>query len=729
MKKILIIFLLLSAVTLAGLTYNAEYYRKHIQSALSGSTTADPFYLAFAEIETSLEGTSGIDAVYLTPGTAPATPAEGQVYYDATGDVLKFRNASTWVTLASSGSATLDEAYDAGNGITVDGSAVTLTVTDAANNSALSIVHQEATNDNDAFTIANSADAAGAVSIQIDGTAGYDIQGTGDTWNVSIAGTATFVGVTTTGELDVTAADILATGASYDMAWDTSRNQLIFQDNAVLGLGGAHDAAADITFVYNGTDLLMEAAAADDLWKIGYTTNFDIGIYGDTNTDLVYFDTSAELVYLDGFDMRFNDGDFLKFGDDSDFTMTSGSAATLTIATAASDESPIINAGADQSGIDLKLFGATTGAYFLWDASGDEILVDKASISLGDSDALLFGDTLGTGDFSISDISDVLTIDVVSAGTGEIAIGNDGDDVPMKWYAETGSDWVYFNADEVEFEDVVLQMMDSTQIQFGDGDDWYITSGTAKTLDIIPGATTDETAIINIGADTAGADLKLFGATTAEYLLWDASGDDLIGNYDTTLFTQTGAAANQFKVDATGTVAGYAIVLETTDGGVQVNADGAANGDIMLDAADDVTLTAGDDLVLAVTGNVTGNIAGDGSDTLMGYLRAVEVEPDTSETVLVTDSGKVFVNTAAAGATTYTLPGAAAGLTFTFIDNSATAGDDVIIDCDALDNIDHDTDGDAIQNVSDEASASITLVAIDATTWITVSKNGTWGQQ
>lgn len=55
----------------------------------------------------------------------------------------------------------------------------------------------------------------------------------------------------------------------------------------------------------------------------------------------------------------------------------------------------------------------------------------------------------------------------------------------------------------------------------------------------------------------------------------------------------TGQATNQaIKLEATGTGTNSVIYLKTTDGGVLVNADGAANGDITLNAADDVILIA-----------------------------------------------------------------------------------------------------------------------------------------
>ena len=202
---------------------------------------------------------------------------------------------------------------------------------------------------------------------------------------------------------------------------------------------------------------------------------------------------------------------------------------------------------------------------------------------------------------------------------------------------------------------------------------------------------------------------------------------------DVTLEWDTTATPNQFKIDAVTTTAGYAILLKTTNGGIQLNANGAANGDISIDAADDLTLTAADDLILtaagnldlAVTGNVTGNITGDGTDTLTGYLTAIEVEDATSEAVLATDSGKVFATTAGKGAVTYTLPAAAVGLTYTFVDVSAAAGDDLIIQAVGDDTINGGTA--AKKYSSDQADAvpcSVTLTAISDTQWVITAQTG-----
>ncbi|MFC1627260.1 beta strand repeat-containing protein, partial [Patescibacteria group bacterium] len=57
------------------------------------------------------------------------------------------------------------------------------------------------------------------------------------------------------------------------------------------------------------------------------------------------------------------------------------------------------------------------------------------------------------------------------------------------------------------------------------------------------------------------------------------------------------AAADQIKLSAAGTIAGNAINITTTDGGIILDANDATNGDITIDAADDLTLTAAGNLV------------------------------------------------------------------------------------------------------------------------------------
>lgn len=100
--------------------------------------------------------------------------------------------------------------------------------------------------------------------------------------------------------------------------------------------------------------------------------------------------------------------------------------------------------------------------------------------------------------------------------------------VDVFFYAATTGDYVQWDADDeaVEWVGAQAHFDDDSDIQVGSDKDWTIDSETTKVLDFTPLAG-DESYIINIGADEAGADLKLFASTSGDYLLWDASDEAL----------------------------------------------------------------------------------------------------------------------------------------------------------------------------------------------------------
>ncbi len=199
--------------------------------------------------------------------------------------------------------------------------------------------------------------------------------------------------------------------------------------------------------------------------------------------------------------------------------------------------------------------------------------------------------------------------------------------------------------------------------------------------------------------------------TTATMLYLNATGTNVSG--------QLGVCARFIDGTTSGGGTEYAVAISSANNkGLWVD-----TGGIVVD--DDISTTT-----LTVTGasTLSGTVTGDGGDAMVGFLHSVEVEVGTSEQLLIADSGKVFVNSNA-GATTFTLPDAAAGLIYYFVDNDSTGAADIIIDCQIGDNIDHDTNGDAIESVTDAYPQSIILVALNGTDWATMGTNGTWGQQ
>ena len=123
--------------------------------------------------------------------------------------------------------------------------------------------------------------------------------------------------------------------------------------------------------------------------------------------------------------------------------------------------------GVDDTGHDVKFFGATAGAYMLWDESADELV-------LGGDSKLSFHDAAGGEN-------------IIASADGHLEI-NAGTTL-----------------------DITAATVD-------------INSATKFNVD----GPTQLTGAVTIGVDDTGYDVKFFGDTASAYMLWDASADDLI---------------------------------------------------------------------------------------------------------------------------------------------------------------------------------------------------------
>ena len=457
------------------------------------------------------------DSYVFTPRSAAPQSIEGRVYYDSDDFALLLYNGTSWQTIDAAGGMTLNSAYDFGGAglgrtITATDGAVTIQNTEADSVPLLALSYTVGAQTGEGLTVTMASGSGNAIEIENTGT-GKDFEGTSGLFTVDKDGNVVCVDLTTSD-------DVLFAGASYDVAFDDNRDLFIFQDNAILGLGGDHDGVADVTFIFDGTNLLIEAVSDNaGQIRLGSTNAMDWAHYGSTNSKIALWDASVPELLLTDYDIQFDDAADLIIGTDNDWVIESDTADTLEILTKLTDGTAAINLGVDGAGADLKMFSEVSGNYIEFDST----------------------------------------------------------------------------ADEMYYEDCDLKLNDNAQIEFvwsDNGTDWTIDLATANRLTFTP-TLTDDTAAFHIGTATNTSDLLVYMKAASETFLIDASEDSLTFVGDLALFTLTGTT-KPFYVNVTGTVAGVATELKTTDGGIKFDAGGANNGDITLIAADIMTLTSAD---------------------------------------------------------------------------------------------------------------------------------------
>lgn len=121
-------------------------------------------------------------------------------------------------------------------------------------------------------------------------------------------------------------------------------DEYAFKDNEALAFGNG----SDVSVVWNGTNLVISAAADDTLIEIGDAgatqKSFDLKWYGNEANGASYLlaDASGNLISTVG------------------IALTLGGKLTV---------------GVDDTGYDVQFFGATAGCSMLWDESEDQLVI------------------------------------------------------------------------------------------------------------------------------------------------------------------------------------------------------------------------------------------------------------------------------------------------------------------------------------------------------------------
>ena len=255
-----------------------------------------------------------------------------------------------------------------------------------------------------------------------------------------------------------------------------------------------------------------------------------------------------------------SDGDTaFGFATDDTFRVITGSTTRLNIATGIeltgnTTLTGTLTVGVDDTGYDVKFFGATSGRFLQWDESEDYLLFrDNVKGVFGNgADLKLYHDSNNS---------------YIENGTGGLYImqRTDGADMSFQCDAGDGTDAEYFRLD----------------------------GGDVKTIFSKP---------IQVGVDDTGHDVKFFGATSGKYMLWDESADKLIINgvldLNGTAVTSTAAELNLLDTAEAGTIVNSKAVIY--DGNGKINASGfAISGSAITSTAAELNVLDG------YTGSVT----------------------------------------------------------------------------------------------------------------------------
>ena len=557
-----------------------------------------------------------------------------------------------------------------------------------------------------------------------------------------------------------------SSGNSLDGAYDIGRSITVdagvvtltgtnAADNIVLAIVQA-DTGSTVaqTITSAGTGALLtfdsnssggDILGSDSSWSISKAGAFVINGSITLSTADVLFDSTAA-----GKDVQFDESaQMMHFLD-------AGAASAILGFGGSADGSADISFIYDGSGDDLNItgsgkeiaFGATGNAgmdIVIWGLSGDLATFgeDESALSMTDYDIWMddtadffIGGTKNVGFLLAWDSSKTMSI-LAGAASDDFTlnIGKDQQGVDLGLYGSTASSKVLWDADadKMIFDGADIRLQDGDISNFGDSDDFFMTAtNQAFTFGSL---TTNESSIYSFGANTDGDDVKMFGATTGEYWLWDAGADSILPVCGNALYTLTDAEADQFKVNATGTTSGNAIHFLTTDGRILLDSNGGSNGDIELNSADDlvftsagkVTITNGSEpmtvsgaLTVAGVATFNGSIVGDGATTVVG-TKAVETTDIDNETVTIAQSGTVFNNTGDADGTTFTLPEAstALGCWYTFV--VSETGQQITVDLDNADVFLHLSLGAGDKMTSSTLGDTITVSAVSDSQWGIIS--------
>jgi hypothetical protein len=463
----------LGATAYVQLTPNDAEKIIYIRNSLSGSRSVILFQGTY-NASNDYEVPAGTTAVVYFDG-AGAGAVAANVFNNAYFDGLRLGSVSVTAILdednmASDSAAALAtqqsiKAYVDSQVGTVDTLAEILAIGNTTGATDIAVDSAQKVQFRDAAIYINSS-----VDGQLDIVADTEIQIAATTIDVNgaldVSGTALVTGVLTT-----TAATVFNGGfaSNADSTLGTDK-KVQFRDAAIYinsSVDGQLDIVADTEIQIAATTVDLNGAldVSGTLGVTGVLTATSLDISGDIDVDGT---TNLDAVDIDG--------------------------ATQIDAT--------VTVGVDDTGYDVKFFGATAGKSLLWDESADSLIVTGTTT------------LVGTTNLDAVDIDGATQIDAT------VTVGVDDTGYDVKFFGATAGAYMLWDesADDLILGGAAGLSVNSTALVTG------VLTTTAATVSNGGG---QFNGAINVGVDDTGYDVKFFGATAGKYMLWDESADTL----------------------------------------------------------------------------------------------------------------------------------------------------------------------------------------------------------
>ena len=259
-----------------------------------------------------------------------------------------------------------------------------------------------------------------------------------------------------------------------------------------------------------------------------------------------------------------------------------------------------LTVGTNDTGHDVKLYGATSGQYILWDESADELaLVGDTKLSFHDAAG---GENIVASADGHLEINSGTTLDI-TAPTVDInastEVNIDGN-VDLNGYLDISGPITA--SGNISGSATTTIHVGGNITTLGNLDVDGTTNLDAVDID----GTTQIDGTVTVGVDDTGYDVKFFGATSGQFMLWDQSADELALVGDTKLSFHDAAGGENIVASANGHLEINAgATLDITAPTVDINASTEVNIDGNVDLNGQ----------LEISGHITasGNISASGT--------------------------------------------------------------------------------------------------------------------